>query len=231
MPMHWTDALAPSGRANAATSGPVDPVSGQPEFKHTPARIYGYRETWSGFCISRDALPAPKDAAIVWRRIPQTHCQLHEFAGRGDDSERDFVHRALTRGASGECLRYEDGATASLREAYVIDGRLQRVVFRGPRLPPRDWLVAAFAEDMISDDVRRWLLHGRAPDAKQDTSAIVCACAGVSVRVIGAAINAGATSVEAIGEATRGGATCGSCRPEIRRLLAEATQEEKRDAA
>ncbi|RYG32150.1 MAG: hypothetical protein EON93_11740, partial [Burkholderiales bacterium] len=28
---------------------PAEPTSGQPEFKHTPARIYGYRETWAGF--------------------------------------------------------------------------------------------------------------------------------------------------------------------------------------
>jgi assimilatory nitrate reductase catalytic subunit len=38
MPMHWTDAFAPSGRANALVAPNVDPTSGQPEFKHTPAR-------------------------------------------------------------------------------------------------------------------------------------------------------------------------------------------------
>ncbi|MBI1361274.1 MAG: molybdopterin-dependent oxidoreductase [Alphaproteobacteria bacterium] len=231
MPMHWSDALAPSGRANAATSGSIDPASGQPEFKHTPARIYGYRETWTGFCISRDALTPPKNAAIVWRRIPQPHAHLHEFAGRGDDAERDLVHRVVSRGAIGECLRYEDPGTSSLREAYIDGGRLQRVIFRGPRLPPREWLVAAFAEEAISDTVRRWVLHGRAPDVVQDTSHLVCACAAVTARAIGAAISDGACDIESIGRTTSAGMTCGSCRPQIHRLLAEALAEDKRNAA
>jgi assimilatory nitrate reductase catalytic subunit len=39
MPMHWTDAFAPSGRSNSLIGPHVDPTSGQPEFKHSPARL------------------------------------------------------------------------------------------------------------------------------------------------------------------------------------------------
>jgi assimilatory nitrate reductase catalytic subunit len=230
MPMHWTDSFAPEGRANAATSGAVDPQSGQPEFKHTPARLRLYRETWTGFFIARQAYIRPDDQ-LIWRRLPQTGAHLHEFAGRGDERERDAVRAALLDDARGQCLRVEDRCAASLREAYLEGDRLERVLFFGARLPPRDWLVAAF-NDPISEDTRKWLLHGRAPGVDMKVGALVCACAGISARAINFAIASGAHSVEAIGEATHAGVTCGSCRPELRRLIAAAqAAEEQRNAA
>ncbi|HVY02352.1 MAG TPA: (2Fe-2S)-binding protein, partial [Caulobacterales bacterium] len=92
------------------------------------------------------------------------------------------------------------------------------VLFIGPRQPPRDWLVQAFCAP-VTDDVRKWLLFGRTPAAQADASAIVCACANVSANKIAAAIAAGARSIDALGAATRAGAACGSCKPELRRLL------------
>jgi assimilatory nitrate reductase catalytic subunit len=218
MPMHWTDSFAPRGRANAATSGRVDPRSGQPEFKHTPARIFGYRETWQGFFIAREAAAAPADLSVIWRRVPYEGAFVHEFAGRGDERERNAIRRALTKGARGACVRLEDERSGSLREAYIEGDRLDCVLFIGPRLPPRDWLVQAFCAP-VTDDVRKWLLFGRTPAAQADASAIVCACANVSANKIAAAIAAGARSIDALGAATRAGAACGSCKPELRRLL------------
>jgi assimilatory nitrate reductase catalytic subunit len=217
MPMHWTDAFAPNGRANAATSGKVDPESGQPEFKHTPARIYGYRETWRGFALLREPIPAP-DLPVIWRRIPQAGAQLFEFAGRGDAKERDAVRRAITGSARGEHLRFEDIATGVLREAFVEGDRLDRVLYIGARMPPRDWLAGLFNEP-VTDETRKWLLHGRSPAAGPDNGEIVCACAVVGRRVIEKAIAKGAATIEALGAETRAGVTCGSCRPELRRML------------
>jgi assimilatory nitrate reductase catalytic subunit len=231
MPMHWTDAFAPSALANANVSGPVDPVSGQPEFKHTPARVYGYRETWAGFYISREAMQLPKGADVIWRRIPQPGAHLHEFAGRGDSAEREIVAKALLRGAEGDCIRFDDSAARSSRQAWISNGRLDRVLFFGQRLPPRDWLGAAFSEEQISDDTRRFLLHGRAPSAVLDTTPIVCACAGITSRAIRNAIAGGCRTLDSVGETTCAGITCGSCRTEISRLIAEAPAPENRNAA
>ena len=231
MPMHWTDAFAPSGRANTTTSGAVDPISGQPEFKHTPARVYGYRETWAGFYISRAPVSTPADIPVIWRRIPQASAHLHEFAGRGSAGEREQVARIVLKGASGECLRFEDAAAQSRREAWIVDGRLERIFFTGARLPPREWLVAAFQEETVSDETRRFLLHGRAPGGRLDTSPIVCACAGVTTQAILAAIGSGACTLDAVGDATRAGVTCGSCRPALQQMINATQPEEKRDAA
>lgn len=231
LPMHWTEAFAPHGRANAATAPRVDPFSGQPEFKHTPARIQGYRETWRGFLIARSSWEKPARADIIWRRIPKEGAFLHEFAGRGDESERERVRRALERDAEGECVRFEDQAAGGLRAAYIKENRLDRVVFLGQKLPPRDWLVDAFTHDALTDDDRKWLLHGVKPGVRADSAPIVCACAGVSAKKINDAIAAGAGDADAVGAATGAGVTCGSCRPEIKRLIAQTQKIETRDAA
>ena len=222
MPMHWSGAYAPSGQANPLVAARVDPRSGQPEFKHTPARISAYRETWRGFFIARSAWSAPQGLDLVWRRIPQAGCQLHEFAGRGDDAEREALRRALARGAAGEMLKFEDRSAGALREAHLDTDGLERVLFTtvAETLPARDWLVALFAAPALSDPQRAALLVGREPGVALETGPVVCACRTVRTDRIAAAMAAGAATLDAIGEVTGAGATCGSCRPEIARMLA-----------
>ena len=222
MPMHWSAAYAPQGMANPLVSGPVDPISGQPEFKHTPARIQAYRETWRGFFLSRAAVAPLKDLDLVWRRMTQDGCQLHEFAGRGDGDQRDALRKALSRGAKGQALLLEDAQGGRLREAFVQDDRLASVLFmtvETGRLPPRDWLAALFAKGQLSDSDRAALLIGFAPGVAVETGPLVCACRGVRRPRITAAIAQGASTVDAVGTATGAGTQCGSCRPEITRML------------
>jgi assimilatory nitrate reductase catalytic subunit len=226
MPMHWTDAFAPSGRSNPLIAPNIDPVSGQPEFKHTPARVRAYRETWKGFFLSRDMFNTPLNQELVWRRIPQDACQQHEFAGRGDASERDAVRKALSKGLTGEVVAYDDAASGARREAWVRDGRLTAVLFMTTtgRLPPRDWLADLFAEPVLSPEARSALLFGRPPGAPVDRGPLVCACLKVGAKVVQAAIARGAGTPDAVGAATGAGTNCGSCRPEITRMIAAATK-------
>ena len=235
MPMHWTDAFAPSGRANPLVAANLDPTSGQPEFKHTPARLRPYRETWRGFFLARQALPAPKGLDLVWRRIPQDDCHLHEFAGRGDDAEREDLRRRLNRGVKGEAVTFEDAAAGARREAVVRDGRLEQILFMtmAGRLPARDWLADLFGKDQLAPGDRAALLFGRPPGAPVDDGPLVCACLKVGARTIEAAFAGGAASVEAVGAVTGAGGNCGSCRPEIARMLnnRRAQDPEKRHAA
>ena len=233
MPMHWTQAFAPSGRANPLVAAAVDPKSGQPEFKHTPARVRPYRETWRGFFIARAGWSPPAGLDLVWRRIPQHGCQLHEFAGRGDETEREALRRALSKGARGEPMRFEDASAGSLREAYLAGEALDRVLFTAASgaLPPRDWLAELFAKDALSALDRTALLIGRAPGRVVESAPLVCACRGVRADRIGAAIEAGAGSVDAVSEATGAGSSCGSCRPEIVRIIAQTQSKKVRHAA
>jgi assimilatory nitrate reductase catalytic subunit len=235
MPMHWSNAFAPSGRANPLVAANLDPASGQPEFKHTPARLLPYRERWRGFCLTREALAPPEALALIWRRIPQDACHLHEFAGCGDEAERDELRRRLIRGFKGEVVSLEDAAFGARREALVREGRLERVLFmtESGQLPPRDWLADLFIKDELAVEDRAALLYGRAPGRSVDKGPLVCACLKVGANTITAAIAQGALSLEAVGLATGGGANCGSCRPEIARMIGAhmAEQAENRHVA
>ena len=42
-PMHWTAQVSRAGRINAAVNPAVDPISGQPELKHTPIEVVACR--------------------------------------------------------------------------------------------------------------------------------------------------------------------------------------------
>jgi assimilatory nitrate reductase catalytic subunit len=233
MPMHWTAAYAAQGRANTLVAPRVDARSGQPEFKHTPARVRAYRETWRGFFMARQAWSAPQGVGVIWRRIPQSACQLHEFAGRGDAAEREALRKALTRDTGVDALRFEDAVTGALREAWVAAGRLERLLFTTCTggLPPRDWLAELFAAGELAPVDRALLLVGRSPGQPVDAGPVVCACRGVRQAKIEAAIAGGCGTVDAVGEATGAGASCGSCRPEIARLLGQAAKPEVRHAA
>jgi assimilatory nitrate reductase catalytic subunit len=235
MPMHFTDAFAPSGRSNPLIAPNVDPFSGQPEFKHTPARARPYRETWRGFFMAREPAATPGGLPLVWRRIPRDACHLHEFAGRGGLEERDALRRLLSRGATGDAVRFEDPAAGSVREAWIANGRLERVVFvtTTGRLPPRDWLADLFALEQLPDEARTALLIGQAPGVPADMGPMVCACLRVGAKAVSAAIAGGALTTDAVSQATGAGTNCGSCRPEIARMIAATTpaKEEKRHAA
>ncbi|MCK8782994.1 molybdopterin-dependent oxidoreductase [Roseomonas sp. NAR14] len=225
VPMHWTDRFAPRGRVNPAVNAEVDPVSGQPELKHTPVRVEPWRARWHGFLLARTrlgtdladwtaALPvaAPPSADCVWR---------HELAGE-DAPEAAFERLRAPLAVPGSCwLTLEDPAGGLFRAVLLREARLEAVLFLGtePALPPREWLAGLFAAAAIDGPTRAALLAGRLADGPPP-SPLVCVCNGVSVAAIEAACAKGARSVDAVGAATRAGTSCGSCRPEISRMLA-----------
>ncbi len=233
MPMHWTDAYAPSGRVNGLVAPNVDARSGQPEFKHTPSRVRPYRETWRGFYLARQKVEPPPHHALIWRRIPQKDCQLHEFAGRGGGEEREALRKAMLSKTTGEVIGFEDAGAGTLREAHLEDGRLERLFFTTSTgaLPPRDWLCELFGAGRLSAEQRASLLIGRQPGRSAALAPLICTCRNVRLDAIAKAMEAGAVTVDAVSEATSAGSVCGSCRPEIGRLLKQASCSETRHAA
>ena len=234
MPMHWSAAFAPDGRANPLTGKARDPVSGQPEFKHTPARIRPYGETWRGFFLAREPWTCPPGLQLIWRRTTLEGCALHQFAGRGDGEERAALRKILRRSAPKDVVALDDRAGGVMREAFVDgDGRLERALFMAQRgrLPAPDWLAGLFLEPGLSPSQRGFLLHGCAPGFHAEAGPLVCACMGVGAGRITAAVADGAEDADAVGRATRAGTSCGSCRPEIARLIRRSGAREPAHAA
>jgi assimilatory nitrate reductase catalytic subunit len=221
VPMHWNGEYAGDGRINALVSPATDPISGQPESKHTPVRAAAYRPKWHAFILSRQEIARP--AGGYWVSGLTTTCWRMELAGeQRPPSWRDWAREQLCVGHDDiEWIAYRDPAVGRYRYAAVRDGRLEGCVFIAPdhKLVSRSWLSGLFAEVKLSPNARTSLLTGRPQHAGQDIGPIVCSCFGVGQHQIAAEIQKGATSVEVVGARLKAGTNCGACKPEIGKLL------------
>ncbi len=214
-PIHWTDCQSTGGRTGLLPRPLADPHSGQPGFKMTPARVAPVAVDWRGFLIVQGESAMPP---CLWAtRVAVPGGALYELAGQGDARA---LESALPRG---ERIEASDPARGTWRVAILREGRLAAVLFATGEgeLPGRDWLIGQLAQPQGLQ-----VLAGRAPGAQADCGPIVCACFGVGVRTIVAAIrDQKLVDVAAIGAALGAGTNCGSCRPAIAQLIATETRE------
>lgn len=216
-PIHWTDRTSTGGRTGLLPRPLTDPISGQPGFKSTPAKLEPVATEWRGFLIVTGELTAPPKC--LWAtRVAIPAGALWEMAGNGDTARLDKLLPA------GERVEAVDPARGTRRVAILRDGRLAAALFvtRTGELPPRDWLIAQLSAPQVAPT----LLAGRAPGAQPDRGAVICVCFDVGINTIVAAIRDQAlTDVPAIGAALQAGTNCGSCRPALARILADTRQE------
>ena len=220
VPMHWTDAMSSHGRVNVLVNPATDPVSGQPELKHTPLAMAPYLPAWQGFSLTRGK-PETSDLDF-WVRGRIGACWRAELAGSQPTSTFEALARRLLQpSADAGWINYRDPAAGAYRFAVVRDGCLDGVLFIGPdhRLPAREWLSGLFEKERLDDADRKALMLGEPLDPGQDVGAIVCSCFTVGRKQIEASIVEGADSVAAIGARLRAGTNCGSCKPELSKLL------------
>ena len=228
-PIHWSADNASQARAGALVSPTVDPISGEPEFKHTPARVEPFPVEWYGFILSR----APLSITDVtwWTVIRGKGFWRYEMAGR--EVPRDWGgwmrHRLGAQETDSDYLDYHDAAASSYRAAHLVKDRLAACLYisRRPDLPERTWLAGLFERETLSAPDRVGLLAGRPPGAREDAGPQVCSCFGVGRNTLCRAIaQHGLTDTRQVGARLRAGTNCGSCLPEIRKLLAERAQAE-----
>jgi assimilatory nitrate reductase catalytic subunit len=224
VPMHWNDQFARNACVGRLVNPATDPVSGQPESKHTPVAVRPYRPAWHGFVLSRRRLTFPEAEYAVsvrgrafWR---------FELAGDGAPENWKQWARSVfctpSNGVRAEWIDYRDAGAGTYRGARLVGDRLESCVFiaSAPNLPARAWLAEMFDRPGIGADERRALLSGRAPDQRLDQGGMICACFGVAANTIRETIRREALdSVEAVGRCLKAGTNCGSCQPEIAALI------------
>ena len=123
-----------------------------------------------------------------------------------------------------DLAEYRDFGGGVYRAASFAADRIETCLFIGPARDAGDWNVVKglFAADTLSNEQRRMLLSGKSSDGLGDAGPIVCACFGVGRTTICDAIATGAHSAAEIGARLKAGTNCGSCIPEMRRLIAQA---------
>jgi assimilatory nitrate reductase catalytic subunit len=220
-PFHWTGTHAAKGRVNAIVNPEVDPISGQPELKHTPVSLEPWRPAWEGFLLRRRALDAPPVAYwVASAGVAHTRYDIADGVALDDE-----IVGALL--GEGQRLEYADPAGGRRRAASFVDGRLAAILFVGPRttLPDGAWLGSLFAKPALDADERRAALAGAPSAGDGDDGPLVCACHGVRKATIERAIAGGCRAPADIGAATKAGTNCGSCVPELAALLSALAKE------
>jgi assimilatory nitrate reductase catalytic subunit len=228
IPIHWNGQTASDARVGAVVNPAVDPVSGEPEFKHTPVRVEPFGVDWHAFILSRRALAL--DAVANWTRIQGAGFARYELAGRNRIAEASDWARELlgVDDQQADWLEYEDRGGRVYRAAHVVDGRIEACLFMSPRpdLPSRAWLASMFGQEQLSSADRAGLLAGQPREKGADAGPTVCSCFGVGRNAISAAIRVhGLTSVAEVTACVKAGGNCGSCVPELRKLLSDTLAE------
>jgi assimilatory nitrate reductase catalytic subunit len=218
-PIHWSEETASGARVGALVAPFPDPYSGQPENKATPASIVPYEYVFRGFALARTPLALPPK--IWWTRVAVTGGYGYLLANNADLAGWQSWLQTV---AGDDLAEYKDIGGGVYRAASFSEERIETCLFVGPARDAGDWNVAKtlFATDALNNDQRRTLLSGKSMDGLASAGPVVCACFGVGRTAICEAIAAGAGSAAEIGAKLKAGTNCGSCIPELKRLIAQA---------
>ncbi|MHB1429931.1 MAG: nitrate reductase [Rhodocyclaceae bacterium] len=238
VPMHWgARSLAHDG-INALTIPACDPVSKQPELKHAALRIEPAALPWRLVVLRSPGLaPDAHEQVIGWRaRLAPLLAGFDYAALTLDGRERPLValRLALAEPLAPErieeiarilempqeaCLAYRDPAKNVIKRALIEDERLTGILLAGEDAAG-NWLRAALRDGVPIEALRRWIFAPRAepPVPTAAPRKVICNCLDVSEADIKREIAAGA-GLTVLQEKLQCGTSCGSCMPEIKRML------------
>nr|WP_198531157.1 nitrate reductase [Thauera phenolivorans] len=235
--MHWGRRVLNSAGVNLLFADDFDPFSKQPGLKHAAVRIERVALPWRMLLVraERPGRSAAEEAEALSPWLERFAYASLSLAGR--DTPAVVMRVAHDEPIPGDwlialdallgldgdtVLRYEDPHRGVGKRMLIEDDRLVGLRLAGETAAAQ-WLIDAVVGQREALALRRWLL---APLAKPPLSApakgrVVCSCLGVGEADIAAGI-AGGDRLEALQGRLGCGTACGSCVPEIRRMIAAA---------
>ena len=223
VPIHWTEQFSKSGRVGALVNPVFDPISKQPESKHTPVKISRYQPAWQGFILSRRELKIT--VPEYWVKNKGANFYRYELAdNKSPENWADWARETLCANESiaPQWQEYSDVVQGNYRAARFVDRRLESVLFitTTGELPRRNWLMSVFSQNELSKVECLALLTGEPPKSMEDVGTIVCGCFNIGEKTIQQAIKKhGLITHQEVGQYLKAGTNCGSCVPEIKALL------------
>jgi assimilatory nitrate reductase catalytic subunit len=213
VPIHWSGETASCARVGDLVSGATDPYSGQPEAKATPAAIEPVSFDLRGFARTHDPLTLPE--GTWWARVALAGGTEYRLAtNRGPLVWHDFAYRWLAHDA--RLAERLEGR--SYRAASFLDGEMDACICVEPADQTTPWSALALTSADTPDGGAlpvQTLNHDMA-----EAEPVICACFGVAVDAVRQAVASGeARTVADIGRTLRAGTNCGSCLPELKRII------------
>lgn len=218
VPIHWAAQYASHGRVDVLVQPVGDPLSGQPESKHSPVKISPYQAKWHGFILSRHTINTAR--LDYWVKVKGKQFYRYEIASETPINDyQEWSNKILE--STGEKLEYLDQTGKRYRCAKLQNQQLQAIIFIAPstELPARNWLGSVFEKTEVDAKIRLSLLAGKQSGAK-DEGKTICSCFGIGINTIIETIHKDKIStVAGIGKALKAGTNCGSCVPELTAIL------------
>jgi assimilatory nitrate reductase catalytic subunit len=239
---------APLAGINALTSPVYCPTSKQPELKHTPVKILKAELPWSLLAMAwlppDEALAAHQALKPLMAMFPFATCV--PFSGNTPGEERSgILFRAAAHDApadelidriegllglrGSDALRYADRRRGQRRVARLVrraDGNAGLEAFLlGGDTSAEAWIGTLLREEIPAQSYGRLLLSpgARAPVAVQSRGQPVCTCFNVTDLAIRAELGRCTGSPEerlaSLQGALKCGTNCGSCLPELKRMV------------
>lgn len=220
IPLHWNDQFSAKARVDAVVNPHVDPISGQPEFKHTPINIKQVQHKWFGFLLSREEYNI-KDVEY-WAKLREQDNWRLEFSNH-ESYDLTWFKQFIDEDDKYEWVEYEDELTDSYRYLFYDRSGIQGCIFIANdygNLPSRAWLTEQFTAETSEQEKRFKLLAASSGANQIDPGAIVCSCFNVGENILKDFIQKEKpATIGCIGKSLKAGTNCGSCRPELTSLL------------
>jgi assimilatory nitrate reductase catalytic subunit len=240
LPMHWGTRFMNSAGANALTLSAFDPASKQPELKHAAVQVEKLDLPWQLVVMRSVTETGPEGlsesgVSLLARLQPLLREFGYATLGMFGRERPAVILRAANAVAVGESLlaeidricgfdeacslSYADARRGVSKRVMVQEGRITGVRLTG-ETAGREWLKDLMAQGVAADSIRPWVLAPvpAPPTGRRQRGRVICGCFDVAEREIEERIAQGAKLAE-LQSALRCGTECGSCLPELKRLV------------
>jgi assimilatory nitrate reductase catalytic subunit len=237
LPMHWGDRFLKGG-VNTLTLPAFDPLSKQPELKHSGVRLEPVQLPWQLFALIEGDVQQHLETlrplceafsyaslSLTGRERPALLIRAASATAPEPQLLRD-IDQCLGLN-DGPVLAYDDPRRSIGKRVRIENGRITAIRLAGETLA-QHWLQSLWLEGRADEQLRRWLLAplsappGSAGSPASGTKTL-CNCMNVSQNAVCAGIGRG-LDLQGLKQELGCGTQCGSCVPEIKRLLAATAQ-------
>jgi assimilatory nitrate reductase catalytic subunit len=237
LPMHWGDRFLKGG-VNTLTLPAFDPLSKQPELKHSGVRLEPVQLPWQLFALIEGDVQQHLETlrplceafsyaslSLTGRERPALLIRAASATAPEPQLLRD-IDQCLGLN-EGPVLAYDDPRRSIGKRVRIENGRITAIRLAGETLA-QHWLQSLWLEGRADEQLRRWLLAplsappGSAGSPASGTKTL-CNCMNVNQNAVCAGISRG-LDLQGLKQELGCGTQCGSCVPEIKRLLAATAQ-------
>ncbi|MBJ7549028.1 (2Fe-2S)-binding protein, partial [Pseudomonas sp. OA3] len=219
---------------NVLTQPAFDPLSKQPELKHAGVEVDKVELPWQLFALvegevqSRFEALRPLFEEFAYASLTPTGRERPALLIRAASAvapQPELLAQIdrLLRLNEGPVLAYDDPRRAVGKRVRIEDGRIVSIRLAG-ETAASEWLRSLWLDGQADADLRRWLLAPvSAPPGNAGASVrgkTLCNCLNVSESAVCAGIARG-LDLDGLKQELKCGTNCGSCVPEIKRLLAQ----------